>query len=96
MSNFGQGILTEYKIDKDYFKEGDAYRLKINGHGYVNAICTRVRDKQVEFGFHNAKVEPVQQEEFMVIKITIDELMYNNSYDIIRLKADYNNGKFGE
>lgn len=85
MSN--RGIVVEYKIDKNYFKYGEAYRLKLGVNNYVNTICIKVEDDKVSFGYHN-------KSSFDIITLTLGDLMFRNSYDIRRLKVDYEHGVF--
>lgn len=82
-----RGIIVEYKIDKNYFKYGEAYRLKLGVNHYVNAICTNVEDDKVTFGYHN-------KDSFDILTLTLSDLMYRNGYDIRRLKVDYEHGVF--
>lgn len=85
MSN--RGIITTYSIDKDYFVYGDAYRLKLGVNNYVNAICIKVEDDSVTFGYYN-------KGSFDIITLTLNDLMFSNSYDIRQLEVDYENGAF--
>lgn len=85
MSN--RGIITTYSIDKDYFVYGDAYRLKLGVNNYVNAICIKVEDDSVTFGYYNKNA-------FESLKLSLSQLMYGNSYEIRKLKVDYKDGEF--
>lgn len=85
MSN--RGIITTYSIDKDYFVYGDAYRLKLGVNNYVNAICIKVDDNSVTFGYYNKNA-------FESLRLSIDQLMYGNRYEIRRLMVDYAYGEF--
>lgn len=91
MSSFGQGIKVTYAIDREYFKYGEAYRLKLGTNKYVHAICINIEDDSVTFAYYSNQVG-----QHIELKLTLDELMYSNSYDIVKLTADYKDGKFGE
>ena len=82
-----RGIIVGYRIDRSFFKYGDAYRLKLGTNYYVNAICIKVEDTKVTFGYYNSK-------SFDILELDVDTLMYYNSYNICRLHVDYENGKF--
>lgn len=81
------GIITTYSIDKDYFEVGESFRLHISTNNFRNAILTSVTDNKVVFMYW-------QNGEMQILELTVDDLMYRNHYDIIKLKPDYEDGKF--
>lgn len=87
----GQGIKLKYYIDKEYFVYGEAYRLRLGTNKYVKMLCIDVKDDEITLMYHNKEIDEV-------IKLTLNtnDLMYNNSYDIVKLIEDYGDGVFGE
>lgn len=83
-----QGIVTTHSIDKDYFEIGEAYRLHISTNNFKNALLIDADNNRVVFNY-------LDKGSIQTLELTVEDLMYRNNYDIIKLKPDYNDGRFG-
>lgn len=80
------GIITKYLIDKDYFKVGEVYRIRLSSNNLKNCILTNVTDEKVTFKYFDSK-------EVKVFELSVNELRFRG-FDIVKLKTNYVDGKF--
>lgn len=84
----GQGIKATYTIDTSYFTEGEAYSILVDGIFPVKAILMEVKNNKLRFAY-------LKVGEITYLEITLNQLLNDNNYDIVKLIPDYRQGKFG-
>ena len=86
MSN---GIITTHKLCPHYFEVGAAFSVRVNTNDYRNAILIKYSEDQVTFKLFEPKGSKIVD-----FTLTIDDLMYRNSFELFKLKRDYEDGEF--
>lgn len=81
-----QGIITIYKLDKDYFEVGHAFRFKLDTNDFKYSILTEFNESYVVFTY-------LDNGNLKELKLTVEDLRFRD-YHIIKLKPDYEDGKF--
>lgn len=80
------GIITKHFIDKDYFKVGEVYQIRLGSNDFKNCILTNVADEKVTFKYFDGG-------EVKVLELSVHELRFRDFW-IVKLKPDYKDGKF--
>lgn len=81
-----QGIITTYKLDKNYFEVGHAFRFRLSTNTFKHSILTEFNEDYVIFTY-------LENGELKELKLTVNDLRFHD-YHIIKLKPDYEDGKF--
>ena len=84
MSN---GIIATSLCPK-YFEVGAAFRLKVGTNDYRNAILVKYSNERVTFKSYDRVKEKIVE-----FSLFINDLMYHNDFELIKLVPDYENGK---
>ena len=85
-----QGIIVEYRLCPEYFKVGSAFQIHVDTNDYRTGILTKFSDQEVTFAILGKKNDTMEY-----ITLTIDDLTrFRSSYQLVRMKPDYEKGKF--
>lgn len=84
-----KGIIVEHRLCPEYFEVGSAFQIHVDTNDYRNGILTHFSDEAVTFAISGRKTGDIEQ-----LTISIDELRFRNSYQLVKMKPDYENGKF--
>ena len=80
------GIKVEYKLDSEYFEVGSAYMIRLGTNDFRVGLLIYYKEDSVTFKI-------LEKGEVIDLTLTVDQLRFNN-YWLVKMKPDYENGKF--
>ena len=80
------GIKVEYKLDPEYFEVGSAYKIRLGTNDFRVGLLIYYKEDSVTFKI-------LEKGEVIDLTLTVDQLRFHN-YWLVKMKPDYENGKF--
>lgn len=84
-TEFNRGVKVIKTINKDYFKIGEAFMIRLEANYFVNAILKEATDEKIVFVYLE-KGEPIE------LEMSVSDIIYRDHW-ITKLKPDYKDGK---
>lgn len=83
-----KGINVEYSLNPEYFKVGCAYQIHVSTNDFRIGILTTYSKDSVTFKILDKEGNMID------LTFTIGQLRYFDDLDLIKMKPDYESGKF--
>ena len=81
-----KGINVAYSLDPKYFEVGCAYKMLVNREVKIG-LLTKYEKECVAFKI-------LEKGDVVDLILTLDQLMFHDSYSLVKMKPDYENGVF--